>query len=290
MIKRVLFICLLTVLLSLLFCSCDSENVKQAKEAYEQQDYAAVVELLSEEKIESNDVQDMLIISEANLLYEKKEYVAAVEKLVTASTGMETEQFKEMFDTALDTSIANYDADGIIVLLGINSDAEKTVYKEITTACTNLDYDSFVLLNKIIKNLPDGKLKDDLTSYKKDNTITKAKAFLIGKWEWQEEDAEKFTTVKVVEYKDDLIGRVTKVGTLEEEYHYKKDDVYWSEFEFENSKSFLCKNLTKTTEGDPMSEMASAKIDYKDQTISIHLTGSENYNLVDPERVWKRKK
>ena len=80
--------------------------MKQAKEAFAEENYAQVVKVLSEEKELSQEAQDMLIISEANVAYEKKEYLEAVKKLATASTGVETEQFDEMFNAALKDAIA----------------------------------------------------------------------------------------------------------------------------------------------------------------------------------------
>ena len=95
------------IIMILLLCSCDSEEVKQAKEAYADGNYDQVVELLSGQEDLSQEAQDMLTVSEANTAYENKEYMEAVTKLASTSTGVESEQFEEMFNAALDDAIAS---------------------------------------------------------------------------------------------------------------------------------------------------------------------------------------
>ena len=101
--KRIITLLLATVMIFVL-SSCESENVKNAKAAYNEGKYSEVVELLSQEEDLSDSSKDMLTVSEANVLFENKDYVGAVKKLVTSSKGTQEDQYEEMFKAALDAS------------------------------------------------------------------------------------------------------------------------------------------------------------------------------------------
>ena len=84
-------------------------------------------------------------------------------------------------------------------------------------------------------------------------------------------------------YENNLVGRVTKVGTYLSDYHFQKDDVYWKDFKFENGKKFICYNLTRYEDGTVAGETASGSIDFKKDTIKLNVTGT-----TIPNREWKR--
>lgn len=66
MMKRI-FIAVLLMVLCIGMTSCDSENVKKAKDAYEAEKYAEVVNALENEKDLDDDVVEMQNISKARL-------------------------------------------------------------------------------------------------------------------------------------------------------------------------------------------------------------------------------
>ncbi len=281
--KKKILVLFVGLVMVLMLCACDSEEVKQAKEAYANGDYAKAVELLSKEKELNQDAQDILIISEANVLYEDGKCFEAVKKLATSSQGVQAEQFDEMYQAALDEAIAKPSSDNVIELLALDETKEDTVYKAVTKACKSKDYNAFRTLGGLVKKLPDGDLKTKLSDFKKDNEILKAESFIVGTWEWQMEDQEELARVEVVPYNDNFVGRLVRVGSDLDDYHYEKDDVYWRDFQFEDNDKFICYNLTRTPEGDVMGETASGKINYKKGKIELNVTGAS-----DPLRTWKR--
>lgn len=281
--KKKIFVLFVGLIMVLMLCACDSEEVKQAKEAYANGDYAKAVELLSKEKDLNQDTQDILIISEANVLYEDGKCFEAVKKLATSSQGIQAEQFEEIFKGALDESIAKHSADNIIELLTIDESKKNAVYKAVTKACKDKEYNAFLVLDGLVEKLPDGDLKTKLSDFGKDNDILKAEAFLVGTWEWKTEGDKKASRVEVVPYENNLVGRLKVIGSFLEDYHYEKDDVYWKDFEFDSGETFLCYNLTRFDDGSVNGETASGKINYKKGKIELNVTGANN-----PHRTWKR--
>ena len=106
---------------------------------------------------------------------------------------------------------------------------------------------------------------------------------MIGTWAWQRDDDNDLTKVKVIPYDKDLIGRVVHVGSYLKGYHYKEDDLYWEKFQFEDGNKFVCYNLIRYEDGGVAGETSSGKINYKNGTIEINVTGAK-----DPIRTWKR--
>lgn len=281
--KKIISVLLSCIIFILLCCSCESEQVKQAKAAYSDGKYSEVVELLSKEENLSESSQDMLTISEANVLYENKEYLEAVKKLASSKDGLQNEQYEEMFSEALNDAIANKSADNVIELLQLDDSKQDVIYEAVTTACNDKDYNGFLVLDGLIEKLEDGDLKTKFASFNDEYDLLRAEAFLVGTWEWQIEGNEKFTKVKVVPYNNNLIGRIAEVGSDLEDYHYATDDMYWENFEFESDTSFIVSNLTKTQDGTAMPQVSSGKIDYESGEIEINVT-----NALDPIRTWKR--
>ena len=280
--KRIITL-LISAFLVFTLCSCESENVKNAKAAYEEGKYSEVIELLSQEENLNDNTKDMLAVSEANVLYENKEYVEAVKKLAETSEGIQSEQFEEWFNVALEDCIANKSPDGIIELLAVDESKSDAVYDAVTEACNNKDYNGFLTLDGLVEKLEDGDLKTKLAAFGEEFDILRAEAFLVGTWEWQREGEETSTKVKVIPYNNNLAGRLTKVGSFLEEYHFQKDDVYWENFEFENSKKFICYNLTRYEDGTVAGRTASGKINYKKGTVELNVTGATY-----PIRLWKK--
>ena len=275
---------LLSLIMILVFCSCESENVKNAKTAYAEGKYSEVVELLSQEENLNDSAKDMLTVSEANVLYENKKYVEAVKKLSESSKGVQAEPFEEWFKSALDDCIANKSSEGIIELLTVDESKSDAVYDAVTGACNNKDYNGFLVLDGLVDKLEDGDLKTKLAEFGDEYDILRAEAFLVGKWEWPREGEDKYSVVKVIPYEDNLVGRLTTVGTFLEDFHFKKDEVYWEKFSFENKKRCLCYNLTKYEDGTVAGETVTGTINYKKGTITLQLT-----DALETERTWKRK-
>lgn len=311
----ILFTLILTIML---LSACDSKEVREAKKAYEEKDYTRVVKLLSEEEDLSEEAQDILISSEANIAYEKKdyakvveilskekdlsqesqdmlisaeanilfekgEYVEAVKKIASSSKGTENEQYEEMFDAALKDSFDKHSADAMVELLVLDESKSDTVYKTITDACNNKDYNGFINLDGLVEKLPDGDLKTKLSEFNEEYKILRAESYMVGTWEWYIKGAKKPATVKVIPYDNNLVGRLVKVGSDLKGWHYQKDDVYWKDFEFESPNKFICYNLTRLEDGTALGETATGKINYEKGIIELNVT-----EATDPIRTWKR--
>ena len=283
--KKGLSVILACIMLMLVFCSCESEQVKQAKEAYAEGKYAEVVELLSQEDNLNDSAQDMLTVSEANVMYENKEYLEAVKKITSSSAGIQNEQYEEMFNAALADAIANKSADNVLELLKIDESKGDAVYEAVTTACNEKDYNGFLVLDGLVEKLEDGDLKTKLATFDEEFDILRAEAFMVGTWERQDEGYDILPKVKVIPYDNNLVGRLIKVGDKQKEYHFQKDDIYWKDFEFESAKRFVCNNLTRYSDGTPEGATASGKINYKKGIIELNVTGT-----VTPIATWKRVK
>ena len=280
---RKIFVLIAGIILILVLCSCDSEEVKQAKEAYEAEEYSKAVEILSKEKDLSEEAKDILIISEANVLYEKKDYFGAVKKLSTSSKGIEEEKFDDMFKKALEDSIAKNKPNNVVELVKLDKTKEDKVYKAITKACKDKNYNGFAIIDGLSQKLSKGDLKTKLEEFEKENDILKAEAFLVGTWQWKVKGYKKPMVVKVIPYNNNLVGRIVNAGDYLADYHYKKDDIYWNDFSFENSRDFICYNLTKYEDGSVVGRTTSGKINYEKGIMKLNVTGAGT-----PIRLWKR--
>ena len=318
MMKKITILFILTLPI-LFLCGCDSKEVRQAKKAYEEndftrvvdllseeenlsqetqdilndsevniayeeKDYAKVVELLSKEKDLSQESQDMLITSEANILYEKGEYVEAVKKIASSSKGIQHEQYEEMFDAALKDSLDKHSADAVVELLALDESKSDAVYEAVTEPCKNKDYNGFVYLDGLVKKLPDGDLKTKLSDFSKENDVLRAQSFLLGKWK-ETDDYGPDRTVEVTFSGDNLIGIIVKI---EKDSWFKKNDLYWKDFNFIDRKRFTCISIAKEETGATYDSAAVAIINYKKGTMHLHLTPQSDFSLDYYDSHWKR--
>ena len=281
--KRRISFLICCIMLAVFLCACESEQVKQAKTAYKDGKYSEVVELLSKEENLSDSAQNMLAVSEANVMYENKEYVEAVKKLASSKDGIKAEQFEEMFNAALTDAIANKSADDVIELLKLDESKSDAVYDAVTKACNDKDYNGFVVLDGMVEKLKDGDLKTKLSAFGEEHDLLRAEAFLVGTWERQDEDSETKPLVVVIPYKNNLVGRLEVVGDEQKQWHFEKDDVYWKDFEFESGERFYCYNLTRYDDGTVAGDTASCIINYEEGTIDTNVTGTTS-----PHKIWKR--
>ena len=271
------------VLICMLIVSCESQNVKDAKEAFEEGKYDKVIECLEKEEKLNDELTEDLYVAKAHVAYDNGKYVEAIDNAIKVEDGKDLEVYKMAEEEIVKTSIKKGKAKTLLQAIKVDPYIATYAAGEITKACDELDYNAFKVLEKLAKKLPDGDVKKQLAEYSEDNKIHKAEAFMIGDWEWQFEGYKKLTKVNVISYNNNLVGRITEVGDYLEDYHYKKDDVYWSDFEFENSKKYLCYNLTRYQDGDVAGRTASGTIDYKNETITINATGASN-----PIRKWRK--
>ncbi len=284
MVKKVLIVAL-SLIMVIIMCSCDSEKVKSAKDAYADGNYTEVVKSLSEEENLDQNAQDLLIVSEANVAFENKDYLGAVQKLVTSSKGLNEEQFEEMFTAAVQDAVTNGSVENISALLEIDASKEDVIVEAITTACQDKNYNAFLALDGLVAGLEDGELKTKLTDFDKEYEKLRAESFMVGNWEWLPKGDEKAAKVSVVPYENNLIGRLTDFGTFFSGYHYNIDDVYWQDFQFDGKDSFLCNNLLRynDSQGTAVGVIASGKIDYENKSITLTISGAQ-----EPVRTWKR--
>lgn len=283
MMKRIAVV-MSAVLICMLIVSCESQNVKDAKEAFEKGKYDKVVECLEKEEKLNDELTKDLYVAKAHVAYDNGKYVEAIDNAIKVEDGKDLEVYKMAEEKIVKTSIKKGKAKTLLQAIKVDPDIATYAAGEITKACDELDYNAFKVLENLAKKLPDGDVKKQLAEYGEDNKIHKAEAFMIGDWEWLYEGEDKeHTTVKVVPYNNNLIGRVTKVTDHLVEYHYKKDDIYWSDFEFESSKRFLCYNIIRYKDEDVGGETVSGTINYKDGSISLNVTSASH-----PIRKWRK--
>ena len=266
--KRIITL-LLSAFLIFTLCSCESENVKNAKAAYEEGKYSEVIELLSQEENPNVNTKDMLAVSEANVLYENKEYVEAVKKLAETSEGIQSEQFEEWFNAALEDCIANKSPDGIIELLAVDESKSDAVYDAVTEACNNKDYNGFLVLDGLVEKLEDGDLKTKLAAFGDEFDILRAEAFLVGNWTGE----SRKNIIAVMPYKNNLVGTLKKTSG---QWGFQKGDIVWQDFEFADGSEFICSILIRYDDGSSDRQLGSCTIDYKKGTITMYIVGIED--------------
>lgn len=327
MYKRVFGIILLSVCIALTTTACESKAVKDAKQAYEEKDYSAVEVLLSDEEIEDPEIERILTISKIFNSYEDEKFSAVLEqseklgqedledseikKMMTVSKAQlafDQEKYLDVVNIIqqaddneltslpvyvkachkyIDSAVAEGDAEPLSIIYGLDSSTSDYIYTQLSASCDNLDYKAFKYMENVLQILPDSDLKKELNDYLDSNKTNRIRAFLIGEWEWQTDD-EKKTRVNLIAYKDNLLGEVTQVGDNEVEFQILKGDIYWKDFEFVEDDFYTCNNLCKTSDGYVVDVTATGKIDYEEETLQMHLTAPEPYQMVGADREWKR--
>ena len=284
-----IFLLISSMLICVLITACDSENVKKAKEAYEEEDYVAVVADLETEQDLSNDVEEMLNTSKAHVAYDEGDYNEALRNILMVENGKETDFYSSIVDSLIDKSVVTADADGLINANEMEPDIGEKAKETILSRCDELDYNAFKLLRRMVSKLDDGDLKTELKTYYEANKLNRPKAFLLGEWEWQSGD-KKQTTVECIQHKDNLIGIIMTVGSNEKEYQIRKDDVEWKDFEFLSEKRFTCTSLCKTKSGLNIECTTVGTINYKRDNMHLHLTAPDPYWMSEKsaERDWER--
>lgn len=283
--KKGLLVCLVLVT-CLIMASCESQNVKDAKEAYEKEDYAKVVECLDkEEDIKDDDLIEMKNISYANVKYDEKEYADALESVSNVEEYDKLDVYKNAEEKVVKKAIKKGKVKDLLKAIKACPEIADYAADEVMKACDELNYNGFIVLAKLRKNLSDGEIRDKLDTYYKENKLNKPKAFLIGKWE-QDDKEGSIKTLAVKKAEEDMIGVVTAVTKAP----FVKGDIYWSKFKFVSVNEFTCNSIGKDYYGGTYDNNALAKIDYKKETISIHLTPVGGHALTGYETKWNRVK
>ena len=271
----------------LLLVSCESQNIKEAKKAFENKEYASVVNKLSYEENLNDDAITILTVSQAQIAYENKEYYKVINLLSTIPDGKSNEIYEQAIMDAIDHFIQTSDAEDVKKIITIDEEAEDKLSKKIMDGCNQLDYKYYKLLDILTETLSDSETKNVLIEFQQENRLNRAKAFMIGDWEWQKND-EKNTIVKNRLVGDGLLGTVAQVGTNEIEYQIALNDIYWKDYVFIDETNFTCYNLTKMKTGNVVDVTAIGVIDYANEAINLHLTAPAPYFMVDADRTWKR--
>lgn len=281
--------------LCLAVAACGSGNSKsaqeenKAQEAYQAGNYSEVVGMLEGEQSLGEEAAEMLSVSKAHVAINEGRYLEAVRELAATKSGSETDIYSDAVDSLIKKALKDSSEKELVEAIELDPSIAEASVKAITEQCDALDYGAFKLMDKMLKKMPDAEAKADLQRYHNENKLNKPKAFLLGKWEWQS-GGETKTAVSCIRHKDNLIATVDVVGDNERDYKILKDDVYWKDFDFLEPGRFTCTCLCKTEDGVNVECTTVGTINYKDDTLHLHLTAPDPYWMAEEssDRDWKR--
>lgn len=319
MFKKIIALTVVSIMM-LMLCSCESKEVKEAKAAYADGDYAKAVDLLSQEGELDEETQRVYVISQAHVAYDNKEYDQVVE-LLEKETNLKDEDLINMRDISdanlkyengknLDalksiSSIDKYEelevyqnAISAIVKEALKSGKTKNlkeainicpkasgfVIEKVTEACDKLDYKGFVVLQKLVNKSENKEITEALQEYYDKNKLNKPKSYLIGKWKETDEQGQN-RVIEVTLSDNDMVGIIDSV---QEGSSYKKNDLYWTDFKFIDEKRCTLISISRGDAGDTNESNAVGNIDYKNGTLQLHLTPSSGLSLTYYDTNWKR--
>ena len=148
------------------------------------------------------------------------------------------------------------------------------------------EYSAFCFVDELINELPEGYLRNKLSTYYENNEKTRVKAFLRGDWKMvydAETGDEAIVTIHVYEEDSKCVAFLTKVSTFMERYFYEVNDLYWQDFSFENNQPISIHTLVRSTDGSTEGSIASFKLDMEAGEIHIHVTGTDV-----SDRIWQK--
>lgn len=307
----------LFVLLLIALTACESSTVKNARAAYENQEYKEVVSLLKNYETKDPEVQSMLLASRIHVAYNKKDYEEAVdltkefdevpedlEKIVAlskANLAVEEKdyakavfllsEFEDRFEHkvyqiavayAVETALAEFDVEATVDLCKAESQVEDTVYQLILEKCSAFDYDYFVFAEALAEELPDTVLKLELTRYLSANTKNKTKAFMQGEWLIVYDEATNDTAVVNLQMNETdsmCVGYLVSFSDFLAEYNYAENDIYWKYFNFNNDMPVSVDNMVRTP-SSARYVSATVELDMEKEELHIHVPDTVNVDRV----------
>lgn len=284
-------VCLATCALCMTLCACDSENVKNAKEAYNEGNYAEAIELLNAEEQLNASAKELLANSKAQLANEQGDYSVAISELIAVNKPSSDALYKEILQNAIEDANATGNSEHLIGIIQQDSSNTASIYEALETEAIADNIKAYQAMDGISSNSDlEEAVKEQFTSFIRENGEQRARAFLIGTWEYVEDGEDIKTRVDIKPQKDDLIGIVSQVSNHMIQYQFQTGDVYWTDFVFLEPTQFTCKNLTKSTNGSPDWSNAVGTINYNaDDTFTLHLTPDSGFYIInEPNRIWKR--
>lgn len=283
-------VCLAMFVLCISLCACDSENVKNAREAYDAGNYAEAIELLNTEENLSASATGLLGESKAQLANEQGNYSDAISELIAVNKSSSDALYKEILQNAIDDANTNGNSANLIGIIQQEPSNSTAIYEALEAEAVADNIMAYQAIDGISSSVDiEDAIREQFASFIKENGEQRARAFLIGTWEWGGSEGTK-TKVEVKPQGDGLIGIVTQVGDDSIKYQLQTGDVYWTDFIFLEPTQFTCKNLAKTTNGVPVPCTAVGTIDFNsNDKLALHLSSDIGlYNVINPDRIWTR--
>ena len=274
----------MVLVICLIMASCESQNVKDAKKAFEEGKYDKVVECLENEEKLNDELTEDLYVAKAHVAYDNGKYVEAIDNTIKVEDGKDLEVYKMAKEEIVKNSIKKGKVKTLLKAIKADPDIASYAADEVMKACDELNYNGFVVLAKLRKNLPDGEIKDKLDNYYETNRLNKPRAFLLGKWK-EIDDQGLDRVIEVTLSDDDMIGIIVQVNDSDA---YKKNDVYWKEFKFIDDDRCTLNSISRGSDRDANDNTAVGEIDYKKGILHLHLTPSPGYTLTYYDTNWKR--
>lgn len=288
-IKPVL-VCFTIIVLCISLCACDSDNVKNARGAYNAGNYAEAIELLDAEENLSTSAKELLGNSKAQLAKEQGDFSNAIGELIAVNKPSSDTLYKEILQCAIEDANTTGSSEHLTRIIQQDSSNATSIYEALQTEAVANNIMAYQAIEGISSNEAiDKTIKEQFASFISENGEQRARAFLLGTWEWSGGEGTK-TKVEIKPQGDGLIGIVTQVGDNSTKYQLQTGDVYWTDFIFLEPTQFTCKNLAKTTNGVPVPCTAVGTIDFSSSNmLALHLTSDVAlYHVIDPNRVWTR--
>lgn len=256
----------------------------EAYTAYGNADYQKVVDLLTKVNQLDDPSNEMLKVSTAHVYFANEQYLEAVKTLVNVDNRKTYDVYNDSLDILLENSLMNLNAKTIAELYTLENNVETIIFDSIVEKCSSYEYDYFLLLDSVILELPDSDFKSKLETFDMNNGKMRAKAFMRGEWQMVYDDGD--TAVVKVHVNDDdakCIGILTQVSDFMKTYFYEENDLYWSDFIFDGDTPISVSHLVRYTNGDSYTKLCSFEIDYENNRILIHVTGTTK-----SDRIWEK--
>lgn len=282
--------CLVMSALCISLCACDSENVRNAREAYNAGNYVEAIELLNTEENLGSSAKELLGNSKAQLANEQGDYSVAIGELIAINKSSSDTLYKEILQNAIEDANTNGSSVNLIGIIQQEPSSSTAIYEALKAEAIADNIMAYQAMDDISSSADiEETIKESFVSFINENGEQRARAFLLGTWEWSSGE-ETRTRVEVKPQGDGLIGIVTQVGNDSTKYQLQTGDVYWTDFIFLEPVQFTCKNLTKTTNGVPVPCTAVGTIDFNsNDKFTLHLTSDIGlYHVITPDRTWTR--
>lgn len=266
------------VTLSITCTSCGSNVSSKANEAFENENYSEVIEILKNSKSDDGELKTIENISRGCVAAEKGNYSQAVELLSKEEL---TENQQAVLDKSFETLLSkSFDKNNVedtlsaVEKMNASTNSKNTIseyfYELIDQKYTSEKYEDFIFVDNLIEKISDEEISKTIQKKKAESVNARTEAYLYGTW--VRKDGTNFDEMKIEVKKTEkgLVGLVIKgIGDI------ASNETKWKDGYIIDENTFSIEDLSKSSDGYGDYSTSTCTIDYNEERIFLKSSSAD---------------